>query len=245
MKPLLYVGQQVADVLRDRVGENLERYREGDFRDLEGHGDWRIALSVEADLDRLAELDRGTGAKAEVANSLLVGRVLERLTPSLARENRLWIRLSHVEALEYSRARWLEGKKEEELEKQVVLHFFAPTLTSCRDDHAISRLWWNYRIASQIMPDEPERALIAILATADIRQALIERPGIGARSNLARGVLLMIEDQASGLRASESLFRAFMKRLNLKGAGMVFEVWPEGRIHDFMRECLDDVRENP
>lgn len=242
MRPLLYVGQQVADALKDNVEENLERYREGDFSDLEQAGNWRIPLSVKADLEPLAGLVPQVGVEHELANSMLVGTVLNGLTPSLAREDRFWIRLSHVEALDYSRGRWLkEEATDDALLKQVRAHFFAPTLTSCRDDHAIARLWWNYHIAKKIIPEDPQRALASILARADIRSSLVERPGIGARPVLARAVVLMLEDAETGLKSNESLFRAFMRHLNLKGAGVVFEVWPESQILKFMRECLEEV----
>lgn len=242
MKPVFYVGQQVADELKHTMEDNLARYREGDFLDLEQKGNWRIPLSVQAELEPLADLIPETGVESELANSMRVGALLNGLTPSLAREERLWIRLSHIEALNYARARWLkDDASDEAILKQVKTHFFAPSLTGCRDDHAIARLWWNHHIACKIMPDNPQRALSSILARADIRSSLVERPGIGARPVLAKAIVLMLEDADTGLKGSESLFRAFMKNLNLKGAGIVFEVWQESWIMDFMLECLNEI----
>ena len=109
MSRLLYVGQQVADDLKNKVSENIVRYREGNFLDFEAAGDWRISLSFDADLARLHALESDGGSESEIKNSLLVGEVLSKLTPTLARENRIWIRLSHIECLEYSRKRWLQA----------------------------------------------------------------------------------------------------------------------------------------
>jgi hypothetical protein len=235
---LLYVGQQVADDLKDNIAENIIRYREGDFLDMEAAGDWRIPLSFDADLDALSGLNADGGPGSEIQNSLLVGHALSRLTPTLARENRIWIRLSHVECLGYSRARWLRLEKDDEgLAKDVAKHFFAPTLTGCRDDHAISRLWWNHHIAKQIMPENPARALKMILALADIRQGLVERPGIGARPVLGRGIVRLLEREKRLIDGK--LFGLFMKKLNLLGAGVVFEVMGEERIDQFMAKCLE------
>lgn len=242
MKPLMYVGQQAADTLKNNLEEYLPRYRAGDFTDLEQAGDWRIQLSVHADLEQLSELDPSSNAQAEAKNSILVGSVLKGLTPSLAREDRLWIRLSHIDALEYARNRWLKvDMSDETLAKQVRAHFFAPTLTSSRDDHAISRLWWNYHIACKIMPDDPGRALESILARADIRQAIIERSGIGMRTALTKGIVRMIEDNSTGLRADETLFREFIKKINLRGAGIIMEVCSSSWIDEFMKKCLDEA----
>lgn len=240
MSKLLYVGQQVADDLRNDISENIDRYRGGDFLELEAAGDWRIPLSIDIDLGELMDLTPESSSDSEIHNSLVVGHVLGRLTPSLARENRIWIRLSHVECLEYSRKRWLKtGMNDEGLAKDVSKHFFAPTLTGCRDDHAISRLWWNHRIAKQIMPDNPARALKRMLALADIRQGLVERPGIGARPVLGRGIIRLLEKEEA--LTEGKLFGRFMKKVNLMGAGIAFEVLGERRIDQFMERCLEQA----
>lgn len=238
MSRALYVGQQVADDLRTKIYENLERYRTTDFLDMESGGDWRIPLSIEVNLAKLQDLTTDGGASSEISNSLIVGDALGHLTPTLARENRLWIRLSHIECLEYSRNRWLpESLDEEAATASIEKHFFAPTLNGCRDDHAISRLWWNHHIAKQILPDDPARALTVMLARADIRLNFLERPGIAARPSLAFGIVRALENNATLLNG-EKLFRAFMRVLNLRGAGIAFEVFTSAKIDDLMTDCL-------
>lgn len=238
MSKLLYLGQQIADDLKNNIAQNLSRYKNDNFLDLEAAGDWRIPLSIDADLDALKDLSEDGGPEAEIRNSLTVGHALKALTPTLARENRIWVRLSHIECLEYSRKRWLRSDADDDkVEKDVSKHFFAPTLTGCRDDHAISRLWWNHRIAKQILPENPARALKRILALADIRQGLVERPGIGARPQLGRGIIRLLEKE-EGLTDGK-LFGEFMKKVNLMGAGIAFEVWEESKVDQFMQRCLD------
>ncbi|TWI11983.1 DUF6339 family protein [Aerolutibacter ruishenii] len=236
MSRLLYVGQQTADLLADSVDENLERYSSLGFDDLEASGDWRIPLSVHGDLALLNGLNPEKGQEAEVHNSMLVGRALANLTPSLARENRIWIRLSHVEALSFARARWLTGIHQETLAKAVRTHFFASTWTGCRDDHAISRLWWNHHIASKICSDEPEAVLSLILSRADLRANLVERSRVGTRLQLSRAIVSELRDN-DALRSSEPQFRKFMKLLNAQGAGQYVEVWSEDKLKAFVSEC--------
>lgn len=241
MAKLLYIGQQVADELSDGISDNLERYSDGDFLDMEAAGDWRIPLSIDADVNHLSELVPGNGSEEEIRNSLVVGQALRSLTPTLARESRIWIRLSHVECLEYSRKRWLSADApEERLERDIRTHFFAATLTGCRDDHAVARLWWNHRIAAQMMPEHPARALTVILARADIRQGLVERSGIGARPMLGRAIVRALE-RSDELLKKESVFREFMKRVNLLGAGIAFEVWSSNDVDAFMDRCLKEA----
>jgi len=241
MANLLYVGQQIADDLADQIYDNLERYKAGDFLDLEAKGDWRIPLSIEADTAALSKLKQNKSPESETENSLLVGSIFNKMTPTLARENRVWLRLSHIECIAYSRQRWLNlNDKDGELVKDVRKHFFAPTLTGCRDDHAISRLWWNHHIAKQILPENPERALKVILARADIRLNFLERPGLAARPKLGRGIVSALE-RSNELLKQEDLFRKFMTTLNLSGAGIAFEVWNSDAIDKFMDRCLADA----
>lgn len=236
MKQLYFVGQQTADFLTDHIEEQLDRYVEGDFLDLEEKGDWRIPLSIRADLDALAQLDPSGTPEAEVANSQIVGNALSHLTPSLARENRIWIRLSHVEALEYSRRRWLAVRPEHHA-RNVRLHFFAPAWNACRDDHAISRLWWNWRIATLLMPEKPEAALAIILERADIRLNFIERARAAARLPLARAMLRALIDNPD-VRRSERAFREFMKAINFNAAGQTFEALRPIQIARLIDSCL-------
>ncbi|MFB9069299.1 DUF6339 family protein [Pseudofulvimonas gallinarii] len=238
MSKLLYVGQQTADLLSDNIEEHLNRYLESGFEDLESSGDWRIPLSIEADLKPLEELIPDKGPDAEVKNSMLVGLTLASLTPSLARENRIWIRLSHIEGIAYARERWLRNVPQERMAQAVRTHFFASTWTQCRDDHAISRLWWNHHIAAAIQPDDPEQALRLILSRADIRSNLVERARVGTRLPLAKAIVKRLERDAQ-LAASESAFRNFMKALNIRAAGAQLEMWDEERMDRFIEQCAE------
>lgn len=237
MSKLLYVGQQTADFLADNVEEHVDRYMVSGFEDLEANGDWRIPLSVSADLTLLNDLIPDNGHEAEVHNSMLVGRALAALTPSLARENRIWIRLSHIEGLDYSRGRWLRNLTEDKVPQAARIHFFASTWTQCRDDHALSRLWWNHRIASLLIPEDPEKALRLILSRADIRANLIERARIGTRLPLAKGIIRLL-DRDDRLQKSEAAFRAFMKSLNAQAAGHHVEVLDENEIDKLISRCI-------
>lgn len=243
MSKLLYMGQQTADFLADNVEEHLERYLHTGFEDLEATGDWRIPLSISADLGQFEELNPDKGAEAEVANSLIVGRALANLTPSLARENRIWIRLSHIEGLAYSRARWLNNIPDAKLAQSIRTHFFAATWTGCRDDHAIARLWWNHHIASMLTPENAKEALELILFRADLRANLVERPTVGARLPLARGIIRELAKN-DALKFSESSFRKFMKAINARGAGKYVETWHAGEVDVLVSECAE-VAESP
>lgn len=236
-KPVPYVSEAVADDLLAHVEENIERYCTGDFRDLADSGGWELHLSAQMDPEPLGKLDPARTPQAEINNSLHVWQALPSLTPALAAQNRVWTRLSHVECLDYARRRWLEHARNGTEVKAIRTHFFANTLTRYRDDNAISRLWWNAHIAHEIWPENPENALGLLLKSADIRQALVERPWITSRRPVARGIFRLMEARPSVMR--EENFRELMITINRLGAGIAFEVLSDGQIDKFLEHSCD------
>ena len=230
---LKYLSEKVAADLLANIGKNLDRYREGNFEDLVEEGGWSIGLKLDVNLDPLKNLVGETGVEAEVKNSLLVWSALSHMTPSLARENRIWTRLTHVDCLGYARARWLKGG---ETEAAVKTHFFADTQTKCRDDNAIGRLWWNAYIAQLAMPNDHEAALRAMLKRADIRNNVVERTWTTSRPKIAAGILRTIINKPA-VTVTERAFRDFMVALNRRGGGVLFELMDANEIDGFMATC--------
>jgi hypothetical protein len=224
---LKYLKGDAVASLKKSIPDNIDRYVSGDFQDLAGGADWNLDSRISAITAGFDRLQPGTGSDVEVANSLVVGEVLGGLPPAAATDTRLWTRLSHVECLEYSRARWLAGKKRPAVEDQVRKHFFGSGLTASRDDHSIGRLWWNHRIALRMLPFLPElsleQVLKVILSRADVRLNTVERSGIMSRPRLAAAIVRGLLDDPA-LLSDEPRFREFMKAINAQGGGIPFEV---------------------
>lgn len=237
MSKLRYVSTATIDTLRENVLANIQRYRTGDFMDLVPQSDWSIELPLEVDLSPLEGLDPAGTPEAEAANSRLVWAALGSLSPSLACEEGIWVRLTHIECFEYSRARWLEASMStDEAEKAVTDHFFASTLTSRRDDNAVSRLWWNAFIANLALPAPELPALDIILRKADLRSNFVERSVTASRPVLAAGIVRVMQRNPA-VSAREDNFRDFMKALNRLGGGIVFEAMSEAQVDAFMDRC--------
>lgn len=240
---LCYLSEAKLGELRQHVSMHRERYAAGDFLDLQRDNGWAIeAAGVTVDHDRLAALD-GTvrSAQADCEASRTLYRALPGMTPALAREERVWVRLTHVECLDYARDRWLSGQAGEGLDRQVLLHLFAGGLTGVRDDNALSRLWWNMHIATIADPDDPDGALGLILKTADIRSNFIERPATAARRPLARAVVRAMR-RDPWITSNERAFRQFMIVLNRDGGGLLFEVMSDADADGVMNACADRAR---
>jgi hypothetical protein len=234
---LKYLSNETISFLRTNVATNLHRYRNGDFDDLMSAGEWALELDLNVDLSALTELDPSGTPDAEIANSLLVWTVLGRLTPALACEEGIWVRLTHVECLSFARDRWIKPDADDEATKKLIDdHFFAAKLTARRDDNAISRLWWNAYIANLANPDPALPALSVILQKADIRSNFVERSMTASRPVLAAGMVRIMQREAS-ITEREDNFRAFMRSVNKLGGGIVFEAMSNPEIDRFMKMC--------
>lgn len=243
MARLKYVSQKVLDDLIDKTPEHIDRYVETGFEDLAQQIGWAVeTVGVEVDYDRLQDLklDRTSGA-VEVHNSLVVHDALSRLRRAVARDERIWVRLTHIECIRYARARWLTGVSTENLEKQIKLHFFAGTLNQTRDDNAISRLWWNGEIATTAFPEDRKRGLELILRTADTRLSLVERSRSGGRRPIIRGIVRALDSHA-WLTEKDTNFRRFMKMLNVDGGGVLYEALPESAVDELILTILDKLQ---
>lgn len=242
-EPLKHISDSALSELKNSISKNIERYNGNGFEEYALSPSWDISLKINFDRNLLATLDttrQRAIVEIDLANSRIVGKALENLTPSLANEELIWVRLSHVEAFEYSRIRWLTGKKGEDFVSAIERHFFAPNQTSIRDDHALSRLWWNYHIARICMPSNIDRALELILKTADIRSNFVERIWMSSRRNIA-GAVLRAMDTREWITDAEQNFREFMKVLNRQGGGIVFEALSESEADAFVQECADQA----
>lgn len=239
-RKLRYVSEQVVEGLRGGIAENMDRYCSGDFVDLSRELNWGIELnSVKVDPERLTELDPSSNSsELDIKNSLVVYGALDGLTPNIARDERIWVRLCHVECLDYARTRWGIPDSAESAVPHIEKHFFARTLTQTRDDNALSRLWWLAYIAHETCPEDPEFVLNNILKSADIRMNTIERALTGARVPLMAGIVRAL-DSEPWLSEAEKNFRKYMKVLNREGGGMLFETWKEAQVDSFMKKCIE------
>lgn len=239
---LIFLSEAKLAELRAALPANLARYQSGDFLDLARENGWAIESdTVRVNVGALAALD-GTdrSAQADVANSLIAYRAFEGMTPALAREERVWARLAHVECLEYARQRWFAHLEGDRQSRSIATHMFAAGVQGIRDDNAISRLWWNMHIATIADPDDPEGALRLLLQRADFRANLVERSNTGSRRPLVRAIVRAMR-RIPGITRSEGSFRAFMRTVNREGGGVLFEALSDGEVDRLMDLCAADL----
>ena len=223
--------------LAAEIADNIDRYVSGDFTDLSKETGWSIETTLASWNPAIVrDLDPSGTAEAEVRNSLLLYKGLAGMTPALAREERLWVRLCHVECLEYARVRWL-GQKDA-IAKAARLHFFASGLRGCRDQNAIGRLWWNGHVASLATPDNIEIGLKALLARANIRLQVIDRADSAFREPLI-GCIVRLLGKDPWFNSNDAAIADFMFEVNKRSGGMIFEALNNDALDGHLEVCLE------
>jgi hypothetical protein len=166
-----YLKADTLEALRDSIEDNLERYRDGTFADLfKDLDDSTRLLPGDFDVSRLSELRSPIPDELfDAENSKLVYDALSALTPLQAREERIWVFLTHTSCLDYTRARWPIPASTEKAVKHVKAHFFAPSLRAVERDNSISRLWWMGMIAGRATGLSADEALEVLMFRTDVR----------------------------------------------------------------------------
>ena len=182
-----FLKQRELDELRARISENLDRYRNGDFEYLMTDPAFSFEHDVDIDTDVLQELQAPAGtALWEPENCLVIYASLSDLSPYEARDERLWVYLSHTLLLEHARLRWPIPASDDEAIRHVAKHFFARDKRQVERDNVGSRLWWMAHLCARIEGLDLEDALRAFLHRSDVRANLVERPTTSQTSKSVR-----------------------------------------------------------
>ena len=235
-QPMRLLAGTVVDDLSKNIEANLTRYTEGNFLDLEKQSGWAIETTLAHwDPTIATKLDPSGTAAAEIGNSLLVYQGLQGMTPALAREERLWARLCHIECLDYARKRWIG--KEEKAATAVRLHFFATGLRGCRDQNAIGRLWWNGHLATLAMPGDIETGLKRLLTRANFRLQIVDRADSAFRQPLVGGIFRLLGTE-DWFNSYDAAIADFMFEVNKRSGGIMYEAFEPAIVDEHLQICL-------
>lgn len=237
--------------LRDKIEQNIERYVSGSFEDILQTEYVIPVKETEVDLDLLAKLNPKSGGEIDVENALLVYSALKGINRYLARDERLWVWLTHGPCLEYARKRWLsEGADKAKLKSQIRDHFFATGARGFERNNAIACLWWWAEIVSHYQNADHKTALQVFLHQTDVRASIIERP-TSSQSAFPSIMNVLIEKYNSDERTTffkrekghTAAYRRWLAEINRHGGTKFYEALPESQVTALFRKLADDVRE--
>ena len=240
---LKYLWEETCEELNNNIGNNLDRYLNGDFSDILQQTGTVNETDKSFDSDKLAKINKTIrhNSKCDGLNSFRVYSAMPELPKNYATHPGIWVKLCHDECLQYARGRWLNSSKsDEELIRGIKKHFFVSGRTGYRDDNAIGRLWWTGAIIKNIdkklKPGSKElcRKINIVFKFAQSRQSTVERARIFNQTGLAYGIIKYME---SGNLTGERDTREFMKKVNSNASGLVLGVLNKNELDQFISDC--------
>jgi hypothetical protein len=239
---LFWMQNSALQALNADIRNNLDRYREGDFKDLAMQPGWQQKLLLTYDNSAFASLSGSS--KGELEDSLTIYSALRDLEPRHATCMNVWVRLVHTDLLEYARARWFkETFTDEELVNSVKTHIFRGGVAGYRDDNAAGRPWWAGYIGSLLAQSNDVNDIRVVLAplmrTTDTRLNSIERSGLFSEVGLAKAISSYLASGKSPAATSEDAFRNFVININMRSNGRYFGDMTEPELYKFLEECCN------
>jgi len=240
------VRDDVLRTLRASVEENLDRYRSGDFSylSLDASQIHEIAVTPIQPLPSDLKIPDGS-SDYEVENCEAVYKYLAGLTPYDARDERLWVYLSHTTFLDYARARWPIPADDTKAAAHIRLHFFASANRQIERDHAVSRLWWMSHLCRRVPDFSPEETLAALLHKSDVRANILERPTVAQSVNVFTAIIRKLKLSMDGGKSlfERQPFRRLMVELNSIGGFKLLDCMEQVELDSLLNEIIQEKLE--
>jgi hypothetical protein len=226
--------------LRESVEANLANYRKGNFAGVTEDPGSTIETEQEIDSAVMSRVDSSKDDHREVENCSALFQALPGLSYYLARDERLWTCLVHSQLLDYARKRWPIPKGDKEAVDHIRTHYFVTGARGFERDNAASRLWWMAALCSRCGDISLEDSLRYFLHMYDVRANIIERPTTSQNPVVFFGIIKLLRDSyAKDKSLFERLtFRAFMKKLNLRGGSKLLDSLGSSEVEKILMECI-------
>lgn len=224
--------------LYNNIEANLERYRSGDFEHLVNDPSQFIESKCEIDEDELVHVHCTEDDNNEADCTMALNRGLVGITPYLARDERLWVRMTHVELLHYSRTRWPIPTDDEKAVAHIKKHFFARGSRGLERDNAASRLWWMAHLCKKVGGLTLRESLAALQFQSDVRANIVERPSTSQNSKLLSAILRQLHQSLNSDQKlfERARFRALMKWLNVQGGVRLLDIMSDDLLETLVEE---------
>ena len=166
--------------------------------------------------------------QCDLTNSKIVYEGLHGLTPSMARDDRVWIALAHYFGAGFIIDRHIDKEETRKKRHLAILKFFfaidpnAKGIRALTRTHGLSRLWWTAYTASKIGADTLDECLKIFSSDTDFRNQVMERPTNGNGASTVRSTCLARQALlASGRKVTRDQMRDWMVEINFIGGGML------------------------
>jgi len=226
--------------LRSNIENNLDLYRSGNFDFIFADYSSYFECDIEILENHFGELIPDNANSSEVTNCKLMLNALGNISPYLARDERLWVYLTHSDLLDYTRQRWSIPVDDEKAVKFIATHFFAKDKRAIERDNSASRLWWQATLCSRVKDLKLEDSLQCLLYDTDVRASIIERPTTSQCLNVFSAIMKKLHESYVGDKKiiHRDAFRPLMKKLNLHGGIKLLNALEESEIMKFIDDAI-------
>lgn len=244
MQNLRLLKASVVEHLFENVANNIDRYKHGDFNQILSDPSSYISAGIAVDVSKVAIFANGPfNESSDLECCMAIWDLLPptALSRSVARDERLWVPLTHGTFLHYSRQRWPIPNDHEKAVSFIRKHFFARNARNVERDNAVSRLWWMSAICSVVQDSELKEVLSIFLYKSDVRANIVERPTTAQNPMLLAKVISELKRSyvTDKLLFERSTFREFAKRLNLAGGTRLLDGLADEDIHQVVTSCRE------
>lgn len=226
--------------LESNISENIESYRTGNFDFLLNDSAYFFESELVINESKLASIDCSNNDLKEVESCMIMYKAMGNISHYLARDQRLWVYLTHTYLLKYARNRWPIPADHEKAIKHIKTHFFCIGARGIERDNAASRLWWLAALCSRADGISLQEALVCFLYQSDVRANMVERPTTSQNVLVFSAILnrLSASYNANKELFEREKFRSFMKELNLIGGVKLLGALPKNSIIQILDECI-------
>lgn len=222
------------------IAANLDSYRKGDFDFIVADPSYFFETNLEIDENLLSKIECGKNDLNEVQNCIHMYGAINSLSHYLARDQRLWVYLTHTLLLKYTRERWPIPQDNEKAINHIKTHFFCVGARGIERDNAASRLWWLASLCSRTKDIDFSEALTCFLYQSDVRASIVERPTTSQNIDVFSAILKKLHNSYKSNKElfERKNFRPFMKELNLAGGIKLLAALPESSITLILDQCI-------
>ncbi len=224
--------------LYDQVGSNLQQYRNGDFDYILTDPTGYIEIQHELDEAKLLLIKRDDKDLRDAENCQLMYEALKTITPYLARDERLWVYMTHTSLLVYARKRWPIPSEDEEAVNHIQKHFFIEGARGFERENAASRLWWIAFMCNRVKDLPLDMVLRVFLHVDDFRAAVAERPTTALSPQVFSSIIKTFNESYNSDQKlyDRGVYRPLMKNINLIGGVKLIETMDE----NYMKKMIVD-----
>ena len=228
------------DELLKQIPYNLNLYRTGNFDFIRDDPSCYIEVDSDLDENELNKINCTPADHKEVENCINIFRAIKKISPYLARDDRLWVNLTHADLFEYTRQRWPIPDDNAQAIRHIKNHYFVVGQRGFERDNAASRLWWMATLCNRVKGLTLEQALICLLHQYDVRANIIERPTTSQSKQVFSAILKNLYKSYKGDKSlfERTKFRRAMRELNLIGGTKLLSAMEENEINLIIKNCM-------